>query len=391
MKAFIFIILYIAPFVALAQDRYAAVLQRIETNNTTLAALREQTEAQKIENRTGIYISNPEVEFNYLWGNPAAIGRRTDLAVTQSFDFPTAYGHRRNIGDLQSRNADLAYKAERTRLLLQAKQTCIDLVHYNALAKEYGIRLENAQRIADTYRIRLDKGDADILEYNKAKLNLTAIQTERAKVEAEQVALLAELKRMNGGKEIFFTQDEFTPPVLPADFEEWYSNAEAKNPVLQYVKGEVNIGKEQVKLSRALSLPKFTTGYMSETVVGEQFRGITLGVSIPLWENKNRQRHAQAQVKASETALEDTRLQFYTRLQGLYHKASILQQNALELRRSITENRNDALLKKALDSGEISLLDYLMEIGYYYDAVIQALVVERDYEQALAELSAVEL
>ena len=108
MKAFIFIILYIAPFVALAQDRYAAVLQRIETNNITLAALREQTEAQKIENRTGIYISNPEVEFNYLWGNPAAIGRRTDLAVTQSFDFPTAYGHRRNIGDLQSRSQKIS-------------------------------------------------------------------------------------------------------------------------------------------------------------------------------------------------------------------------------------------------------------------------------------------
>src|SRR5574344_556345 len=126
MKAFIFIIFYIASFVAVVKDRYATVLQRIETNNNTLAALREQTEAQKIENRTGIYISNPEVEFNYLWGNPAAIGRRTDLAVTQSFDFPTAYGHRRNIGDLQSRNADLAYKAERTRLLLQAKQTCID-------------------------------------------------------------------------------------------------------------------------------------------------------------------------------------------------------------------------------------------------------------------------
>ena len=53
MKAFIFIILYIAPFVALAQDKYTAVLQRIETNNTTLAALREQTEAQKIEKLTG--------------------------------------------------------------------------------------------------------------------------------------------------------------------------------------------------------------------------------------------------------------------------------------------------------------------------------------------------
>ena len=391
MKAFIILIIYMSSFVIMAQDRYAAVLQYIETNNTTLVALREQAEAQKIESRTGIYIPNPEVEFNYLWGNPAAIGRRTDLAVTQSFDFPTAYGHRRNIADLQSANAGLVYKAERTRLLLQAKQICIELAHYNALVKEYGVRLENAQRIADTYRIRLDKGDADILEYNKARLNLAAIQTERAKVEAEQAALLAELKRMNGGKEIFLAQDEFTPPALPADFEAWYSEAEAKNPVLQYVKGEVNIGKEQVKLNRALSLPKFTTGYMSEKVVGEQFQGITLGVSIPLWENKNRQRHAQARVKASETALEDSRLQFYNRLQGLYHKASILRQNALELRLAITENRNDALLKKALDSGEISLLDYLLEIGYYYDAVIQALEVERDYELALAELSAVEL
>ena len=391
MKLLIYIITLIIPFAAIAQDGYETVLQQIEANNTALAALREQIESQKIGNRTGIYLSNPEVEFNYLWGNPKVMGKRTDFAVSQSFDFPTAYGHRRNIADLQNANAEIVYKSERTNLLLLAKQTCIELVYHNALVKEYSIRIDNARRMAETYQIRLDKGDANILEYNKAKLNLTAIQTELAKIEAQRVALLSELKRMNGGKEIALLQDEFSPPMLPSNFDEWYSNMETKNPVLQYVKGEIEISKERVKLNRALSLPKFSTGYMSEKVVGEQFQGITLGVSIPLWENKNMQRYAKSQVKASEIALEDTKIQFYNRLQSLYLKASVLQQNALKFRETITSNRNDELLKKALDSGEISLLDYLLEIGYYYDAMIQVLEAERDYELALAELSAVEL
>ncbi|MDO5522658.1 MAG: TolC family protein [Bacteroidia bacterium] len=391
MKKILVYIILIFPFAAIAQSGYETVLQQIEHNNTALAALREQIESQKIGNRTGIYIPNPEVEFNYLWGNPKSMGKRTDFAVTQSFDFPTAYGHRRHIADLQNANAELVYKSERINLMLLAKQTCIELVYHNALAREYSVRLDNALRIAETYQIRLDQGDANILEYNKAKLNLTVIQTELAKIEAQRVTLLAELRRMNGGKEIALPQDEFSPPMLPANFEEWYAAVETKSPALQYVKGEIEIGKEQVRLSRALALPKFSTGYMSEKVVGEQFQGITLGVSIPLWENKNTQQYAKAQVKASEMALEDSKIQFYNRLQSLYLKASVLQQNALKFRQTITSNRNDALLKKALDSGEISLLDYLLEIGHYYDAIVHVIEAERDYELALAELSALEL
>ena len=45
----------------------------------------------------------------------------------------------------------------------------------------------------------------------------------------------------------------------------------------------------------------------------------------------------------------------------------------------------------ALDVGEISLLNYLVERGLYYDTVNQTLAAERDFEKALAVLSAVEL
>jgi len=155
-----------ANLTSFAQSVCEAVLQQIEANNTTLAALRQQTEAQKLGNRTGLAPANPEIEFNYLWGNPSVIGNRTDFSVTQTFYFPTAYAHRNRIANLQNVNAELAYKAERLNILLSAKQTCIELTYHNALAQEYAIRLQNAELIANAYKTRLEKGDISILEHN---------------------------------------------------------------------------------------------------------------------------------------------------------------------------------------------------------------------------------
>ena len=399
MKNLIIITLFLsATLTSVAQSGYDAVLQQIETNNTTLSALRKQTEAQQLGNRTGIYLANPEVEFNYLWGSPTAIGNRTDVSVKQTFDFPTAYAHRGKIAGLQNENAELSYKAERINILLSAKQACVELSYYNALTKEYSVRLRNAELIAEAYKIKLEKGETNILEHNKAQLNLTTVQAEVAQIETERTALLSELKRLNGGKEINYELGitnydarnlEFV--IRNSTFEDWYVAAESKSPVLQYVRGQIEIEKQEVKLNRAMSLPKFSAGYMSEKVVGEHFQGITAGISIPLWENKNRVRQAKVQMQATEYALEDTKIQFYNRLQMLYHKAVALKQNAQTARQSLSTYGNEPLLKKALDAGEISLLTYLLEIEFYYDTMNKVLETERDFELTVAELTAVEL
>ncbi|MDR0295885.1 MAG: TolC family protein [Prevotellaceae bacterium] len=394
-KSFLAIILFIvAGVVARGQSGYEAVLQQIEANNTTLVTLRQQTEAEKLGNRTGLAPVNPEVEFNYLWGSPAAIGNRYDISLRQTFDFPTVYAHRSKIAGLQNENVELSYKAERFNILLSAKQACIELVYYNTLAKEYAVRLQNAERIAQAYKIKLGKGETNILEHNKAQLNLTAVQAELAHIEAERAALLTELKRLNGGKEITNYKLQITAypiNVLPANFEEWYATVENKSPVLQYVRKQIEINKQQAKLNWAMGLPKFSAGYMSEKIVGEHFQGITVGMSIPLWENNNRVKQAKVQAKAAKAMFEDSKIQFYNRLQTIYFKAAALQQNTQKFRQSLAENNNEPLLKKALDTGEISLLNYLLEIEYYYDAMNKVLEAERDYELAAAELWAVEL
>ena len=387
MKLTVLLVLGFAWKGMMAQGGYDFVLRQIEEHNSTLAALRQQMEAQKIGNRTGLTPENPEVEFNYLWGSPTDIGNRYDLRVTQSFDFPTAYALRNKIAGLQNEGVDLVYKGEKMGILLHAQQICVEIVYHNALAAEHAKRLQNAVGIAEKYRVMLEKGEVNILEHNKAQLNLSVVQAEVEHIEAERAALLMELKLLNGGNEIAFPLDIFPAGRLPAHFDEWYAEAESQSPLLQYVRGQIEIDQQQVKLNRALGLPTFTAGYMSENVVGESFRGITVGISIPLYANKNRVKEAKAQVKASEMAYEDAKIQFYNRLKSQYHKAFALQQSAQKVRKSLSMYSNESLLKKALDAGELSLLNYLLEMEYYYDAFDKALESERDYELALSELN----
>ena len=203
--------------------------------------------------------------------------------------------------------------------------------------------------------------------------------------------MLNELKALNGGIEIVF--DETVIPVnpLPADFNEWYLKAESISPSLKYLNQQIEIRRQQVKLNQALSLPKLSAGYADERILGEKLQGITIGVSIPLWENKNVVKQAKADIISSEYSLENNKLQYYNRLQNLFNKSVGLQSTAVKYRQALSSYNSVPMLRKALEAGEISLLNYLLQIEAYYDAYNSMLEVERDYALAEAELTAVSL
>ncbi len=185
---------------------------------------------------------------------------------------------------------------------------------------------------------------------------------------------------------------EFTDSVYPVqnfagDFEQWYIQAEQNNPVLQWLKQEGTISQKNEKLNTALGLPKFQAGYMSEDVPGQQFQGISVGLSIPLFENKNAVKYAKAKTIAVQSAEADTRLQFYNNLKALHTKA-ISQQNSLnDYRTNLQLFDNSALLQKALDLGELSLAEYIYELSIYYESFNRILELERNLNMTIVELN----
>nr|WP_320059327.1 TolC family protein [uncultured Bacteroides sp.] len=393
MRIIIYLVALLASVSLFAQNENSlkGVLTSIEENNATLKTLREDVKVQSLGNKTGIFLSNPELEFNYMWGSPTNVGSRKDFSVKQMFDIPTITGMKSRMAENKNQLVELQYKSDRIKILLEAKQYCIELTYYNALKQELDIRLQHAQTISDAYKERLDRGDANVLEYNKSQLNLSTVRGEMSRVEVERKTLLLDLKRLNGGIDVLFGNNEYNVVPLPANFEDWYLSAEQKNPVLQYVKQQIAVSKNEVKLNRAMGLPAFSAGYMQEKTFGQKYQGITLGISIPLWENKNRIKLAKAGVIAAEAKQTESKQQFYDQLKKLYMRATGLQETAIGYRKSLVALNNTNLLIKALNAGEISLLDYIVEIGLYYDTVNQALAAERDFEKAFTDLSAVEL
>src|SRR5690606_2628509 len=93
-----------------AQNSVENILVEIEENNKSLVAIRQSSDAAKIGNKTGIYLQNPEMEFNYLWGSPSVIGNRTDFSIKQTFDFPTAYSYKYQVSKLKNEQLDFEYQ-----------------------------------------------------------------------------------------------------------------------------------------------------------------------------------------------------------------------------------------------------------------------------------------
>ncbi|MCG6189441.1 TolC family protein [Maribellus maritimus] len=386
-QLFIIVALLMVNWELFAQQKIEDVLQAVEQNNTTLAALRKNADAEKLNNRSGIFLENPEVEYHYLWVEPDAVGNRTDVSISQSFDFPTVYKFRNNISNIKNEQVELQFEKQKKEVLLETRLTCNELIYTNAMHAELDKRKLLADSIFVAYKQKFDAGETNILEYNKSRLNKLSAEKELKAVEIEQKALLIKLQGLNGGKPLDFCLKQFPILNIPSDFEEWYLVAEQKNPMLSWLKKEVQIRENKIKLSKAEQLPKINTGYMSEKRDAAHFQGFIIGVTIPLWENINTVKHAKAEAEALQSVTRDNKLQFYNLLKATHQKFIQLQENVVEYKSGMEDVNNASFLEKALNHGEIGLIDYILELSVYNESIDKILEMEKDLNDAFAELN----
>jgi outer membrane protein, heavy metal efflux system len=370
-----------------SQSNIDVVLDEIERNNTGLTAHQKQIEAKEIFYKTDIYPHNPDFEFAWFRGSPYQIGNRINLSLIQSFDFPTAYVHRNRIARGRSDQLLLEFETQRRNLLLDARLLCLDLIYTNAVAQEYELRLDHARNIMEAYEKMLDAGQTNILEYNKTRLNYLNLQKEAEKIQIERETIHNQLAALNGGIPVILDDVGFEKTDIPVDYERWYAQAEQNNPVLKWLSDEIEISRNQEKLQMAMSLPAFSAGYVSEALTHEQFRGFAVGVSIPLWENRNKMKYARAHTFALESMESDQKLQYYQSIKTQHSRAISLQNSALEYRSLLESIDSSELLFKAWEQGEISLTNYILELSLYYHSIDNILKTELELNQAIAVLN----
>lgn len=92
------------------------------------------------------------------------------------------------------------------------------------------------------------------------------------------------------------------------------------------------------------------------------------------------------QQKVAEKVAADARVQSYNRLKTHYEKAKRLQETLADYTKVLESVNSTHLLKKALDAGEISLIEYMMELSLYYDTIDNILSIKNELHQELAGL-----
>ena len=371
-----------------AQTSLEDVLRSIEANNKELRASMSMTAAKKLEAKTENNLPDPSVSYTHQYGNREGMGFQGELVASQSFDFPSLYVQRHKLAKDRSVVFDREHSALRQQVLLQAKNICLDLILLNQQKALLDQRKKNAEELSKLYAVRLQNGDANILETNKIELELLNVKNEVRLNEAARTTKLQELMALNGGEVINFSDTEYPETKdFSLEYADFCREALSANPELQVLTGEKAAALRNVTVSKHQGLPELELGYrMNPSSGGERYNGFLVGVSIPLFSNRNKVKLAKAQQLYAETMLDNTTTQVNTELPGLWNRAEALRASMNEYKEVLGRQNSLELLNKAIQSGQISMIEYFVDVTTLYQSIENYQQIQNEYQLVIAQL-----
>lgn len=388
MKRFILTIALVSSAMAAgAQTSIEEVLRSVEANNKELQANRQMVTAQKLEAKLDNNLPDPSVSYTHQYGNKEGMGIQGELVASQSFDFPTVYVQKNKLSKAKGEGFDRQSAEIRQQILLQAKEVCLDLVLLNQQKNLLDIRRQNAEQLSALYKTRLQNGDANVLEVNKINLELLNAKNEARMNEAARIAKLHELAMLNGGIEINFTDTAYLPVENPLSFVDLKQEAIPANRQLLSLQSEKAAALRQLSVSKSLNLPGFELGYRLNTATGgERFNGFLVGISIPLFSNRNHVKQAKAQSLYTDLQLESATATIESDLLRLYNQSVALKTSIDEYSEVLKSQNNLALLNKAIQAGQISMIEYFVDVTTLYQSMQNHMQLQNEYQKVMAQL-----
>ena len=384
MKKLIITIALCLPIGMQAQN-IEQVLQSIEQNNKELQSQAQLSKAQKMENRTENNLPDPTVSYSSFYKNGMGPGHGTETVVSQGFDFPTQYITRNRQATLENEAIDIQQQAVRRDILLQAKLLCLDLIQLNQENELIQIRMKNANDLQAMYEKRLQTGDANALEVNKVKMERMNVQTEVAQNNAAHRTALQTLLAMNGNLPLEFSATVYPQVKEINDYNTLRDEVIASDLDLQAMGYAARAAEKQVSVDKQNWLPKLQAGFRRNTDSEMSMNGFVIGGSIPLFSNRKKVQIAKAQALSAQLLKEDAQLEKENELMALYNEMKQLKQ-ALDTYDVPLMHRSLALLKQALEEGQLSLIEYFVEAEGIYKNLQARMQLENQYQKVMANI-----
>ena len=391
MKRYILggIVLLAVCSVSQAQQPIERILESVAANNKGIKAVQEQAVADRAALSAANSLENPTFDFEYLWGEQHIPGgNKYGFSIMQGFDFPSLYVQRNKVAGAQETLGDRQVRYARQNTLLQARELCIKLVYLNRQIERVTKRVAIADTLAALYNRRLDEGDANRIEVNKVELERLSQTTRLKLLQNEQKNALAALVACNGGLALPVSGDalmEYPVMVAPASEQEAVAVWQQQDASLQLLRQQQAMAEMQVSVARQGWIPKFELGYKQSYEEGDMFYGFAVGISLPLFKTHSEVKAERARALSQAWQTEEVAVQRSSEALQLYREVTALQ-SALQDYSLLAKQDNRTLLMKALQSGQISLLEYMTDMAQLNAIDEDRLLIEYQYYSKLSEL-----
>ena len=248
-------------------------------------------------------------------------------------------------------------------------------------------RLSNVAEMQAAGDKAYEQGYATILDQRKLQIQRYTMESEIAAFAAREAEITAALQSLSPEAELQLGHIDAYPiePVLTeADYME---QAASLDPALlsQHLTAETEgINAKAASQSR---LPSFSVGLQHVNELGDNFTGFKLGMSLPFFQNRKARATAMIRQDMAEASarsiLASTQAEISSKMQSM----EIWRRGVDNYNRVFGDNSYLTLLKKALDGGEISIIEYLNETNYFHETTLVYLESEYNYNNALAWLN----
>lgn len=369
-----------------SQTNMDAVLESIAQNNRAIKTSQGQAEANNIRQKTGIFLPNPTIEYNYMTGNPSQLGNKTDFGVTQSFDFPSVYILQHKIAGLHGNTNQFMMLSKRQEILRQAAELYTELVFVNKYTELLKRLQSTTSQFVTGLQTKFDLGAIDALEYSQKKWLQSVLFVKIRQNELRKQTLTMQLTGMNGGIPVSVNDTAYpileTLPVLDT----LINRILIQNPDLNFIKGQQFIREKEVKLAKSKWLPKFEAGYYSESTLYQELKGLHLGMSIPLWENANTVKQTRSEERLVGLQWEEYRNGLYYEISSLYEQCRMSQASLEEIRTGIVATDFNMYLDILLKEGKIETSRFFYDLSGWLAISEMYLTGELNMNQAYIRL-----
>lgn len=360
---------------------YTSFLNDVASRSPQLTAARMGHTATVRGLRTGLAPEDPEVALEYYFGGES----RYELAVEQAFDFPTVYRQRNKISKLGVSKAEQEYRSARRSIMAAVSDAYLSLNYAAERVTILTKRRDDMRQVVALYDEGLNAGQNTVIEIRNARMLLTGIENDLTLAETEREEAAAALAQLNGGSGIApqgypqfgftGTQEEFVAAALAADYD------------LEAAAIDTLIAQRELKLSRNEWIPKLKIGYKVEVEGTKGTNALLAGISLPLWQNSGRTRHAKALGEAAKAQHVAVEASTRTRLRSLYSRYRALSAALTARLGDSSDSDYPELLKSAAEAGKITSVDALMGLSEWYALKDSLMALEYEVAQAGAAMA----